>query len=119
MRLVHRQLDRISDHPKDHLLRLGGSSTHPVLEAVLRENDLNSVTGKIVLVHSDFTERFNFQTGTTTYTGQIDMGVGPGHTRFIHDTGLLIFDADANIIKVAGPHTVQFGGNAPYCQALS
>jgi hypothetical protein len=98
---------------------LAGQPRVRFLKTILREIDVNSVTGKIVLVHSDFTERFNFQTGLTTYTGQIDMGVGSGHTRFIHDTGLLVFDADANIIKVAGPHTVQFGGDEPYCQALS
>jgi hypothetical protein len=98
------------------------SAGHPrvrFLKGMQREIDVNSVTGKTVLVHSDFTERFDFRTGLTTYTGQVYMGVGPGQTRFIHDTGLLIFDADANIIKVAGQHTVLFGGNEPYCQALS
>jgi hypothetical protein len=89
------------------------------LKGTQREIDVNSVTGKVVLVHSDFTERFDFRTGFTTYTGQVYMGVGPGHTRFIHDTGLLVFDAGANITKVAGPHTVLFGGNEPYCQALA
>ena len=94
-------------------------STHAVLKGTQRETDLNSVTGKIVLVHSDFTERDDLRTGFTTYTGQVFMGVGPGHTQFIHDTGLLVFDADANIIKLAGKHTVLFGGNEAYCQALA
>jgi len=98
------------------------SAGHPrfrFLKGMQREIDVNSVTGKIVLVHSAFTERFDFRTGFTTYTGQVYMGVGPGHTRFIHDTGELIFDADANIIKLAGKHTVLFGGDEAYCQALS
>jgi hypothetical protein len=89
------------------------------LKGLNREIDVNSVTGKIVLVHTAVTERFDFRTGFTTYTGQVYMGVGPGHTRFIHDTGLLVFDADANIIRTAGPHTVLFGGDEPYCRALS
>jgi hypothetical protein len=89
------------------------------LKGTQRETDVNSVTGKIVLVHTDVTERDNLRTGFTTYTGQLYMGVGPGHTQFIHDTGLIVYDANANVIKLAGKHTVIFGGAEPYCQALS
>jgi len=89
------------------------------LKGTQRETDVNSVTGKVVLVHTDVTERDNLRTGITTYTGQLYMGVGPGHTQFIHDTGLIVYDANANIIKLAGKHTVILGGNEPYCQALA
>jgi len=39
--------------------------------------------------------------------------------RLGRDAGLLVFEMNANIIKVAGTHTAQFGGDEPYCQALS
>ena len=114
VRLVHRQLDRIRNHPRTIFFDSSGHPRFRFLKGLDVEIDVNSVTGKIVLVHTAVTERFDFRTGFTTYTGQIDMGVGPGqHTSFIHDTGLLIFDADANIIRTAGQHTVLFGGDEP------
>jgi hypothetical protein len=88
-------------------------------KALSREVDVNSVTGKTVIVHGAVTEYTDFVTGFDWYDGQLDMGVGPGHTQFIHDTGKVVFDADANPIKIAGPHTVVLGGDEPYCQALS
>ena len=89
-------------------------------KTLAREIDVNSVTGKTVLVHEAATERFDFRTSVYTYTGQMFMGVGPGHTRFIHDTGLVIYNADGKTVsKIAGPHTVLLGGDVPYCQALS
>jgi hypothetical protein len=88
-------------------------------KALSREVDVNSVTGKKVIVHGAATEYTDFVNGFDWYTGQLDMGVGPGHTQFIHDTGKVVFDADANPIKIAGPHTVVLGGDKPYCQALA
>ena len=48
------------------------------------------------------------------------MGVGGKGANVIHDTGPVIFNDDTGeVIKVAGPHTVLEGGDAPFCQALS
>ncbi|HEV8105646.1 MAG TPA: hypothetical protein VGP69_18090, partial [Gaiellaceae bacterium] len=91
---------------------LAGQPRVRFLKTILREIDVNSVTGKIVLVHSDFTERFDFRTSVYTYTGQMFMGVGPGHIQFIHDTGLVFYNADGKTVsKVAGPHTVLLGSD--------
>jgi hypothetical protein len=99
------------------------SAGHPRVrfaKTLAREIDVNSVTGKTVLVHTASTERFDFRTSVYTYTGQMFMGVGPGHIQFIHDTGLVFYNADGKTVsKVAGPHTVLLGSDQPYCQALS
>jgi hypothetical protein len=84
-----------------------------------RETDTNSETGKSVLVKGSYTESVDLVTGIRRTTGQVFMGVGGKGANAIHDTGLVIFnDITGEVIKVAGPHTVLAGGNAPFCKAL-
>jgi hypothetical protein len=84
------------------------------------ETDTNSETGRSVRVKGSFTETVDLLAGIRRTTGQVFMGVGGKGANVIHDTGLVIFNDDtAEVIKVAGPHTVLEGGNEPFCQALS
>lgn len=85
-----------------------------------RETDTNSETGTSIRVKGSYTETVDLRTGIRRTTGQVFMGVGGKGANVIHDTGLVIFNDDTgDVIKVAGPHTVLEGGNAPFCQALS
>ena len=85
-----------------------------------RETNTNSETGTSIRVKGSYTETVDLRTGIRRTTGQVFMGVGGKGANVIHDTGPVIFNDDTgDVIKVAGPHTVLRGGNAPFCQALS
>jgi hypothetical protein len=81
------------------------------------EYDRNSVTGKTVRVHEAYTVVVE-PSGEYHYNGQVYIA-GGGYSKLIHDTGTVRFSPNGDILKVAGPHTVLFGGLQPFCQALS
>ena len=83
------------------------------------ETDTDSVTGKSVQVKGSFTAMIDLRTGIERDVGQVFMGIGGKGANVIHDTGLVVFDANGDVLKVAGPHTVLEGGDEPFCQALS
>ena len=75
------------------------------------------MTGKTIRAKESFTFRENLKTGVVTYTGQVWIALGKG-ANVIHDTGKLVLDENGDVLKLAGPHTVFFGGNEPFCDAL-
>jgi hypothetical protein len=70
-------------------------------------------------VRQSYTVVTNLRTGVSAFNGMVYMGVGSPDAHVIHDTGKAIFAADGDILKLAGPHTVLFGGLQPFCEALS
>jgi hypothetical protein len=94
----------------------------PIMERskiMQRETDINSETGKTVRVKGSYTVTTDLRSDITRLAGQVDMGVGGKGANVVHDTGLIVFNGDGDVIKLAGPHTVFAGGDEPYCQALS
>jgi hypothetical protein len=87
------------------------------IKIVTQEYDTNSVSGKTIRVHQAYTV-VELPSGEARYNGQVYIA-GGGYSKLIHDTGTVRFDPDGNILKVAGPHTVLFGGLEPFCRALA
>ena len=96
-----------------------GNTIRVVEHVVSHSTDTNSVTGLTLHEHDR---------GTTTVdlrTGQISIVGGPirmnrkGQGIVIHDTGIVVFDAEGNIIFEGGPHEALHEGDQVFCAALS
>jgi hypothetical protein len=97
----------------------GGNAVMERDKVMTRETDVNSVTGKTVLVKQSFSFLLDLNTFQATWNGQVYMGIGGHDAHAIHDTGKVVVDENGDLIKLAGPHSVYFGGDEPFCEALS
>ena len=86
-----------------------------------REVDINTATGKTLVLRGSETETWDLVAGTRTLTGAVFIGNEPGAGTFIHDTGRIVIDLDTGeAISIAGPHDGFYDGvDETVCAALA
>jgi hypothetical protein len=85
----------------------------------VRETDTNSVTGKTIAVRANYSVVENRVKGTLAFNGVVYISTSPGEGVVIQDTGKVVFDAEGDLVKVAGPHEVLETNGEIFCTALS
>jgi hypothetical protein len=87
------------------------------------ETDVNSVTGKSVVIRTDITVVGNLtpdgELAGYRISGQFNIGTSPREGIVIHDAGTVTFDADGMIGVLHGIHDVFDNGEDAFCAALS
>ncbi len=78
----------------------------------------NSVTGKSAIDRGTFTVFLDFEEGTMTTTGTFDIITVPGEGIVFKDAGRIVFDADDDVIFVAGTHDFWLGDPTALCAAV-
>lgn len=85
----------------------------------------NSVTGASIPYRADFLESDtfatpgDFDTMSSTYTGNLYSATLPGSGLLVHDAGVLAFDPAGDVTADHGPKMVFSGDVAKLCQALN
>jgi hypothetical protein len=96
-----------------------GNPIRVIEHDVSHSSDTNSVTGLTLHEHDRST------TTVDRRTGQVKIAGGPirmnrkGEGIVIHDSGIVVFDADGNLIFEGGPHELFHQGDEVFCSALS
>ncbi len=88
------------------------------IHVTIRGTVTNSVTGKSVPDRADVTVFEDFAEGTTTFAGKVYGITVPGEGIAVLTAGKIVFDADGNVIFVAGPHQSFFEGVTVLCAAV-
>jgi len=82
--------------------------------------DTNSVTGLSLHEHDRYAITVNLRTGQLSIAGAPIRMNRKGQGIVIHDTGIVVFDAEENVIFEGGPHEVLNGDEQEiFCRALS
>ena len=86
---------------------------------VSHSTDTNSVTGLSLHEHDRYTITVDLRTGQVTLAGAPIRMNRKGQGIVIHDTGIVVFDAEENVIFEGGPHEVlNQGEEVVFCKAL-
>jgi hypothetical protein len=86
------------------------------------ETDVNSVTGKSIVDRIDQVADVTIVNGEVTgirLSGASALVNVAGSGIVIHDSGMVIFDANGNPTFIAGPHQHLINGQQPFCDALA
>ena len=87
---------------------------------VSHSTDANSVTGLALHEHDRYTITVNLRTGELKIAGAPIRMNRKGQGIVIHDTGIVVFDAEENVIFEGGPHELLYQGDeVVFCRALS
>ena len=87
---------------------------------VSHSTDTNSVTGLSLHEHDRYLITVDLRTGRLSIAGAPIRMNRKGQGIVIHDTGIVVFDAEENVIFEAGPHEVlNQGEEVVFCRALS
>ena len=87
---------------------------------VSHSTDTNSVTGLSLHEHDRYAITVDLRTGQVTLAGAPIRMNRKGQGIVIHDTGIVVFDAEENVIFEGGPHEVlNEGEEVVFCRALS
>jgi hypothetical protein len=85
------------------------------------ETSVNTVTanGKTLVDNDSFNVVVDRTSGVATYRGVVFNIQAPGVGSLLMDTGILIFDAQGNVLFQGGPHPAYHGDVAGYCEYLA
>jgi hypothetical protein len=86
---------------------------------VSHSSDTNSVTGLTLHEHDRSTTIVDLRTGRVKIVGGPIRMNRKGEGIVIHDSGIVVFDADGNLIFEGGPHELLHQGDKVFCSALS
>jgi hypothetical protein len=96
-----------------------GNPIRVVEHRVSHSTDTNSVTGLTLHEHDQATITVDLRTGQVTVVGGPIRMNRKGQGIVIQDTGIVVFDAEGNIIFEGGPHEDLHQGDQVFCAALS
>ena len=96
-----------------------GNTIRVVEHVVSHSTDTNSVTGLTLHEHDRGTTIVDQRTGQISIVGAPIRMNRKGQGIVIQDTGIVVFDAEGNIIFEGGPHEALHEGDQVFCAALS
>jgi hypothetical protein len=96
-----------------------GNPIRVIEHDVSHSTDTNSVTGLTLHEHDQWATMVDLQTGQVSIVGGPIRMNRKGEGIVIQDTGIVVFDADGNILFEGGPHELLHQGDQVFCSALS
>jgi hypothetical protein len=88
-----------------------GELLQTIFHIQLKEDDVNSVTGKVLPLHGSVHEVWDYAENTRTMDGVVWMGNAPGEGNPVQETGRIVMTLDTHeAFFVAGPHPAFFSG---------
>ena len=105
----------VSGRERMRVIEVSDAGTGELLQTIfhmaIKEEDVNSVTGKVLPLHGSVHEVWDHVANTRTMDGAVWMGNAPGEGAVVQETGRIVMTLDTHeAFFVAGPHPAFFKG---------